>query len=138
MARKKSFRVVYGDPLPLHVPVHDARKMLDDAINMAKLKKVVELLEQFLEREENERRNRMQDRTRRKFDAAVEASRRAYRDRNPHRMNGALSIPVENISCERRARKMHDSAGNNAYEWACAQSQAAYNARNPHKAGKGW
>lgn len=117
---------------PPSLSPYDSRQALDRAIEdakiRAKLKKVIELLEQLLVEEPQE-------------DSRPNGG--AYRNRTPLQSrrsrvpaNHRLSIPVENDeipeSCRRR---IHDALQEFEVGRRCRESEAAYASRNPHKRG---
>lgn len=128
--REQKRVLVYGENFQL--PTYDSRRVLDKAIEdakiRAKLKHMITLLEQILEEEPQE---------------DSRPNGRAYRNRTPLQSRRSrvpadhrLSIPVENDeipeSCRRR---VHDALREFEATRRCRDSEAAYAARNPHKRG---
>lgn len=120
--------LVYGENFQL--PTYDSRRVLDKAIEdakiRAKLKHMIALLEQILEEEPQE---------------DSRPNGRAYRNRTPLQSRRSrvpadhrLSIPVENCD-ENRLRRVHDALREFEATRRCRESEAAYAARNPHKRG---
>lgn len=120
--------LVYGENFQL--PTYDSRRVLDKAIEdakiRAKLKHMIALLEQILEEEPQE---------------DSRPNGRAYRNRTPLQSRRSrvpadhrLSIPVENCD-ENRLRRVHDALREFEATRRCRDSEAAYAARNPHKKG---
>lgn len=122
--------LVYGENFQL--PTYDSRRVLDKAIEdakiRAKLEKVIELLRQIMEEEPQ-------------ADSKSDRYGRAYRNRTPLQSRRSrvpadhrLSIPVENCD-ENRLRRVHDALREFEATRRCRESEAAYAARNPHKRG---
>ena len=108
--------LVYGENFQL--PTYDSRRVLDKAIEdakiRAKLEKVIELLRQIMEEEPQ-------------ADSKSDRYGRAYRNRTPLQS----SIPIENGD-ENRLKRVHDALRDYEYSARCRESEAAYAARNPH------
>lgn len=128
--REQKRVLVYGENFQL--PTYDSRRVLDKAIEdakiRAKLKHMITLLEQILEEEPQE---------------DSRPNGRAYRNRTPLQSRRSrvpadhrLSIPVENDeipeSCRRR---VHDALREFEATRRCRDSEANYASRNPHKRG---
>ena len=120
--------LVYGENFQL--PTYDSRRVLDKAIEdakiRAKLEKVIELLRQIMEEEPQ-------------ADSKSDRYGRAYRNRTPLQSRRSrvpadhrLSIPIENGD-ENRLKRVHDALRGYEYSARCRESEAAYAARNPHK-----
>ena len=119
--------LVYGENFQL--PTYDSRRVLDKAIEdakiRAKLKHMIALLEQILEEEPQE-------------DSPSDRHGSAYRNRTPLQSRRSrvpadhrLSIPIENGD-ENRLKRVHDALRDYEYSARCRESEAAYAARNPH------
>ena len=118
--------VVYSERFSF--PTCDSKKMLDEAIEKVairtKLKKIIALLEQMMKEEQQ-------------ADSKPNRYKRAYRNRTPLRSDNHLSIPVEN-DCDKVYSgrwRIADAATKITFEQVCAEAEAAYAARNPHKRG---